>query len=197
MLGIENLQNDLIRVTSSLQEKDGRYYAVLQYKDNQGKKQYKWKATKVKAEKGNKRNAQRIAEDIRQQFELELNTPVHKKETEILFGDYMLQWLETHKHNIEPSTYSSYEGRTKRTAKYFNELGIKLKELKTSDLKKYYNKLQQEKHNGKEIKYQTIKRYHANIHKALEDAIQLDLIQINLTKIKKNNILRLIIIKSN
>ena len=44
-----------IKVTVSTQEKDGKYYAVLQYKDESGKKQYKWKATKIKAEKGNKK----------------------------------------------------------------------------------------------------------------------------------------------
>ena len=58
-----NLYTDpVIRVTVSLQEKNGRYYAVLQYKDKNGIQDYKWRATKLKAEKGNKRNAQRIAE---------------------------------------------------------------------------------------------------------------------------------------
>lgn len=177
MLGIENLQNNIIRVTSSLQEKDGKYYAVLQYKDNKGKKQYKWKATKVKAEKGNKRNAQRIAEEIRQQFELELNTPtsVTADKSNMLFGDYMLDWLKKQKHIVETTTYSGYEHNVNKIADYFNDLGITLQELKTKHIQQFYDYLQQTYN----IKWNTVKRYHANIHKALEDAIRLELLDNN------------------
>lgn len=177
MLGIENLQNDLIRVTSSLQEKDGRYYAVLQYKDNQGKKQYKWKATKVKAKKGNKKNAQRIEKEIRQQFELELNTPKSAiaDKSNTLFGDYMLEWLKKQKSQVELTTYSGYEHNVNKIADYFNDLGITLQELKTKHIQQFYDYLQQTYN----IKWNTVKRYHANIHKALEDAIRLELIDNN------------------
>lgn len=189
-MNITDNQNK-INVTVSVQEKDGKFYAVLQYKDENGKKQYKWKATKIKAEKGNKREANRKAEEIRQQFEIELNAPKllapTTNGTDILFADYLLEWLETKKGNIEITTYSGYERNVKRISNYFRELGIKLNELKTSHLKAYYNKLQQTKYRGKPLKYKTIRRYHANIHKALEDAIQLELIDINpASKIEHN-----------
>lgn len=168
-----------INVTVSVQEKDGKYYAVLQYKDENGKKQYKWKATKVKAEKGNKRDANRKAEEIRQQFEIEINTPitiaVATNNNDILFGKYMLDWLERHKHNIELSTNDGYERNVKKTAEYFNNLEITLQELKTKHIQTYYEHLQATKN----LKWNTIKRYHANIHKALEDAIRLELIDNN------------------
>lgn len=94
-MGIANnlYTNPQIRVTVSLQEKDGRYYAVMQFKDKNGKQQYVWRATKVEAEKGNKRKAERVAEEIRQQFELELNTPttIIADKSNMLFGDYMLE----------------------------------------------------------------------------------------------------------
>ena len=168
-----------INVTVSVQEKQGRYYAVLQWKDRNGKKQYQWKATKVKAEKGNKREANRKAEEIRLQFEIELNAPKVLAPTtnngNILFGNYMLDWLEKHKHNIELSTNDGYERNVKRTAEYFNDLGITLQELKTKHIQTYYEHLQATKN----LKWNTIKRYHANIHKALEDAIRLELIDNN------------------
>ncbi len=168
-----------IKVTASTQEKDGKYYAVLQYKDENGKKQYKWKATKIKAEKGNKREANRKAEEIRLQFEIELNAPttiaVVTNNNDILFGNYMLDWLEKHKHNIELSTNDGYERNVKKTAEYFNNLGITLQELKTKHIQTYYEHLQATKN----LKWNTIKRYHANIHKALEDAIRLELIDNN------------------
>lgn len=179
MLGIENLQNDPIRVTVSTPVKSGRYYAVLKYKDRNGKKQQKWVATKIKAEKGNKKKAQQKAEEIRQQFELELNTPatiaVETNNSNILFGNYMLDWLEKHKHNIELSTNGGYEGNVKRTASYFNDLGITLQELRTKHIQEYYDHLQATRN----LKWNTIKRYHANIRKALEDAIILELIDNN------------------
>ena len=169
--------NTEIGVTVSLQEKDGRYYAVMQYKDRNGKQQYRWKATRVKAEKGNKRKAERIAEQIRQQFETELNTPDSEiaDKANILFGNYMLEWLEKQKSQVELTTYSGYEHNVKKSAEYFNNQKITLQELKTKHIQQFYDYLQQTEH----IKYNTVKRYHANIHKALEDAIRMELIDNN------------------
>lgn len=178
-MGITNnlYPNTEIGVTVSLQEKDGKYYAVMQYKDQNGKQQYKWRATKQKVEKGNKRNAQRIAEQIRQQFETELNTPesIVADKSNILFGNYMLEWLEKQKSQVELTTYSGYEHNVKKSAEYFNNKKITLQELKTKHIQQFYDHLQQTEH----IKYNTVKRYHANIHKALEDAIRLELIDNN------------------
>lgn len=185
MLGIENLQNDPIRVTVSPQVKNGKYYAVMQYKDKNGQKQYVWRATKIKVEKGTKKKVQQKIEEIRQQFEQELNAPIvaditATDNTSILFEDYMLEWLEKHKHFIDITTYSGYEHKVNKTAEYFNSKKITLKELKGSHLQEFYDSLATtEQPNGKYLKPNTIKRYHSTIHKALEDAIRLDLIDTN------------------
>ena len=50
-----------------------------------------------------------------------------------------------------------------------------MQELKTKHIQTYYEHLQATKN----LKWNTIKRYHANIHKALEDAIRLELIDNN------------------
>lgn len=177
MLGIENLQKEPIKVTVSTQVKNGRFYAVLQWKDRNGKKQYKWISTKLK-EKGNKNNAKRIAEEIRRQFEIELNAPPILKvlaNDKVLFGDYMLEWLKKQKSQVELTTYSGYEHNVKKTAEYFNNLGITLQELKTKHIQQFYDHLQQ----TDKLKYNTVKRYHANIHTALEEAIRMELIDNN------------------
>lgn len=155
-----NLQSSYIKVTVSIQGKGKKYYqAYLQYKEN-GQQKYKTKTTGIPVNGGSKKLAKEKAEEIRQQFELEINAPETSAEekAKLLFGDYMLQWLETQKPNIQDTTYSGYERNVKRTSKYFNDLGITLKDLKTSDLQKYYNYLQQPDKNGKSIKYNTIKR---------------------------------------
>ena len=186
-----NLQSSYIKVTVSIQGTGKKYYqAYLQYKEN-GQQKYKTKTTGIPVNGGSKKLAKEKAEEIRQQFELEINAPETSAEEKekLLFGDYMLQWLETQKPNIQNTTYSGYERNVKRTAEYFNNLGITLKNLKTSDIQKYYNYLQKPDKNGKSIKYNTIKRYHANIHKSLEDAIQLELIETNpASKIKHKKI---------
>lgn len=178
MLGIENLQKEFTKVTGSPQVKNGRYYAVLQYKDENGNKKYKWIRTELKAEKGNKNNAKRITEEIRRQFEIDLNAPPLLKvlaNDKVLFGDYMLDWLKKQKSRVELTTYSGYERNVKRIAEYFNNLSITLQELRTKHIQEFYDYLQQ----TYDIKGTTIKRYHANIHKALEDAIRLELVETN------------------
>ena len=177
MLGIENLQSDPIRVTVSQQVKNGKYYAVLQWKDKNNKKCQKWLTLKMKAEKGNKREAKRKAEEIKHQFALELNTPtsVTANKSNILFGDYMLEWLKKQKSQVELTTYSGYEHNVNKIADYFNDLGITLQKLKTKHIQEFYDYLQ----TTYNIKWNTVKRYHANIHKALEDAIRLELIDNN------------------
>ena len=58
----------MIVVTVSLQEKNGIYQAVLNYKDNEGKRKQKWVSTKLKI-RGNKKIALAKAEEIRVNFE--------------------------------------------------------------------------------------------------------------------------------
>lgn len=178
-MGIANnlYTNPQIRVTVSIHQKGKNYQAIMQYKDRNGKQRYVSKTTKVKAEKGNKRKAERVAEEIRQQFELELNTPttITADKSNVLFGDYMLEWLKKQKSQVELTTYSGYEYKVKKIAEYFNNLGITLQELKTRHIQQFYDHLQQTEN----LKYNTVKRYHANIHKALEEAIRMELIDNN------------------
>ena len=55
-------------VTVSLQEKNGIYHAVINYKDDEGKRKQKWISTKLKV-RGNKKQAQIKAEELRLNYE--------------------------------------------------------------------------------------------------------------------------------
>lgn len=53
---------------------------------------------------------------------------------DMLFGDYLAQWIEMAKPNLQISTYSSYKGKIKHIAPYFNERGITLQSISPMDI---------------------------------------------------------------
>ena len=113
-------------VAGHLQEKNGNFYIVLSYKDHTGKRKTKWQKTGLPV-KGNKKKAEQLLMEARRNF-----IPESAPDPDnILFADFMLQWLEIVKPNIAITTYSSYSGiTTKIIAPYFRKKGILLRELK-------------------------------------------------------------------
>lgn len=165
-------------VTVSLQEKNGVYQAVINYKDENGKRKQKWLSTKLKV-KGNKRQAQAKAEELRLEFENELNTKQMEKnnivKTNILFIDFLKDWLNIVKQTIEPSTYTSYEQLVNdRITKYFTNNKIKLTDIQAIDIQEYYNHLF-----SKGLSANTVIHHHAIIRKALDYAFKMDVIPNN------------------
>ncbi len=63
----------MINVTVSLQEKREIYQAVMQYTDINGKQQQKWKSTKVRIIKGQKKQLKKQAEEMLKHLEKILN----------------------------------------------------------------------------------------------------------------------------
>lgn len=165
-------------VTVSLQEKNGFYHAVVNYKDDNGKRKQKWFSTKLKV-RGNKKQAQAKAEEIRQEFENELNSLKNRKnntvKTDILFLDFLNEWLKVIKKTIEPSTYNSYEQIVNdRITKYFTKNKIKLVEIQALDIQEYYNNLFSDG-----LSANTVIHHHAVIRKALDYAYKMDIIPNN------------------
>ena len=88
-----------------------------------------------------------------------------ESENKVLFGNYLIDWLETIKNTIEPNTYMGYKNKINhKIAPYFNKKGIALQDLTENDIQEYYNE------ELKRVKANTIIRYHANIRKCLEYA---------------------------
>lgn len=131
----ENLQVNKVSV-SCLQVRNGIYQAVLEYYDENGKRHLPWRSTGLK-ERGNKKQALIVAEQLKEKLEKELQLKtldnVETKSntnntTDILFIEYLFYWLKIVQHTIESSTFTSYRQISNNHIKqYFTENPIKLK----------------------------------------------------------------------
>ena len=163
----------MIDVTGSLQIKNKIYQAVLSYKqDNKWKT--KWVSTKIPAIKGNKKLANAKLEEIKKQFQEEINSDNIDNE-DILFIDYMKNWLKMISSSVEPTTLNGYKGVVNgRMTDYFQNKKITLQNIKPKHIQEFYQYLLDEGLSGN-----TVKHYHANIRKALQYAMKTDIILSN------------------
>jgi integrase len=163
----------MIDVTGSLQIKNNKYQAVLSYKqDNKWKT--KWVSTKIPAVKGNKKLANAKLDEIKKQFQEEINSN-HIDNDEILFIDYMKKWLKMIKASVEETTYNGYQGVVNgRLSDYFKDKKITLQDIKPKHIQDFYQYLLDDGLSGN-----TVKHYHANIRKALQYAMKTDIILSN------------------
>lgn len=166
-------------ITGSLQKKKGLYYAVLNLYDDYGKRKPKWIPTGYTI-KGNKKKAEEKLEQFKIEYEqkskIQLRNPnIYDKYKNILFCDYMLEWLEKQKGKVEQTTYIGYEQVIKgRLYKYFKTKKIKLVDLKPKHIQDFFDLLFAEGLSGN-----TVKHYRANISKALKSAVITEIIDSN------------------
>lgn len=161
-------------LSGSLQIKNKMYYGVLSVKDENGKNKTKWVSLKVPALKGNKRKAEAELKRAIADYE----STEHTIHTDILFCDYLQQWLESHKSNIERISYEGYKIYiNKHLYPYYNDLGVKLFDLKPLHIQNYYT-LKQKK-NGANLSANTLKKHHAVVRKCLQHALQMNLLLYN------------------
>ncbi len=164
-------------ITAYLTIKNKTFYTVLTYYV-EGIRKLKWVSTGIK-ENESKRKAEKKLIQIRDEFKEKLETITETKtedtKVKITFADFMIKWLDMIKHQVEESTYTGYkrqiEGRLK---KYFTEHPILLGDLKPVHILDFYNSLYAEG-----LKGNTVVKYYANIRKALDYAVQTDLILSN------------------
>lgn len=97
-----------------------------------------------------------------------------EQNNDLLFGDYLMQWVEIAKPNLQLSTYGSYKAKIKHMAPYFNERGITLNTITPTDIQTYYAWLMD---HGKSI--QSCTHAHVIIRRALEIAYRTDRIPVN------------------
>jgi len=157
-------------VAGHLQIKNGIFYTVLSYVDEKGKRKTKWTSTGLPV-KGNKKRAEAILHEARKSFAANF-IPVKKEE--MLFADYLDQWLEMAKSSVSTITYSSYSQMIKGIiAPYFRKKRTTLIGLQPKDLQDFYT-LQL-----KRVKANSVIHYHVVIHRALKYAFKTDLITVN------------------
>ena len=181
-----------------IRDKKGYYYAVIVYKNAQGKRKEKWFPTKLPI-RGNKKKAEAIADQILEEFEIpaedlclkEKSTKLGKncianatlddltqsQVANLLFSDYIIKYLpltRKRRRKIEDTTYSGYEANVKSVvAPYFAKKKIKLKDLTAKDIQDFYDK-QLER-----VKPNSVIRYHAIIRLSLCHARKMRYIKEN------------------
>ena len=155
-------------VAGHLTLKNGRYYAVLNYRNAGGQRKTKWISLGL-PEKGNKRKAE--AELARLRAEFEPPKEVGDLSSDMLFADYLLEWLEIAKGRLAVATYSSYAAMIKKPiGPYFRQRNLTLRELEARHLQMFYSEM------FRKVKPNTVIHYHAIIHSALKYAVKTDML---------------------
>ena len=155
-------------VAGHLTLKNGRYYAVLNYIDAEGQRKTKWISLGL-SEKGNKRKAE--AELARIRAEFEPPKEVGDLSSDMLFADYLLEWLEIAKGRLAVATYSSYATMiNKPIGPYFRKKNLTLRNLEARHLQMFYSEML------RKVKANTVIHYHAIIHSALKYAVKTDML---------------------
>ena len=165
-----------MNITANLFIRRGLYYVILNYRDNNNKRKQKWIPTGLTEKGNNKRLVNQKLIEVQQNYKkyLPSECSFETNEAEKYFEIFLDEWLEGYKHKIEENTYCSYKTVVTKVSEYFKEKNIKLKDLKPYHIQKFYDYLY-----NKGLGGNTILHYHANIRKALDTAMKLDIIPTN------------------
>ena len=165
-----------MNIKANLFIQHGLYYVILSYKDTCNKRKQKWIPTGISEKGNNKRLANQKLDEIRANYKdyLPSEYQLDMDEANKYFEIYLREWLESYKHKIEENTYYSYDTAITKTTEFFDGKEIKLKDLKPAHIQQFYDYLYK-----KGLKGNSVLHYHANIRKALDTAVKLDIIPSN------------------
>lgn len=173
-------------VAGHLSRKNGKYYTVINYYIN-GKRKEIWEKTGIEAAAGNKKKAEAVLMERRMNFivpgsDIQLLTATTDEAANMLFADFMLQWLEIKRNEIRINTYAGYQRNIKNViAPYFKEREIRLSELTPKHISDFYALIFRKGNSAG-----TVRSYHAVMHAALKYAVLMDIILRNpMDKIEK------------
>ena len=157
-----------------LQVKNGYYYIVLNYTDSKGVRKQPWFSTGL-PEKNNKKRAEKMLMEMRRSFVIPDEEGIYGDiSPNMLFADYMEVWLEIVRGSVEKTTFSSYTQMVKKKiVPYFRDLGVTLGGLEAKHIQRFYL------YELRNVSANTVIHEHANIHKALQYAVRMNLIQYN------------------
>ncbi|MFR1178863.1 MAG: site-specific integrase [Bacilli bacterium] len=121
-------------MTGCLKIKNDTFYAVLNLKEG-GKYKQKWVSTKLKV-KGNKYKAMDFLNKLMIEYE---EKEAATDPSDILFTDYLIQWLEKKKNKVETVTFEGYKTLIdNHIYPYFGKKKFKLSEIKPSHIADFY-----------------------------------------------------------
>ena len=150
-------------MTGSLQIKKNKYYAVLNFKDQTGKRIQKWIGLELPV-KGNKRRAEAMLNQLLIDYQgIESAEPMHT-----LLSQHIAAWIESNRVNITVTTYDHYVHILQRHIKpYFDQRRITLSGVTPGDLEDYYA---QKIKDG--LSPNSVIKHHAIIRSALQWAVK-------------------------
>lgn len=135
----------------SLQEKNGKYYAVFRLKN--GKQ--KWINLNISTVRGNKRKAEQALQAVLLDYENNTNS-----NSDILFTDFLSNWLNDEiKDVIKPSTYETYSVTVnKKIIPYFEKKQYTLIDIKPRDITEFLKYLKlYGKNNNSGLSYKSVR----------------------------------------
>ena len=170
-----------MKLRANIIEKRGTLQVIVSYKDSNGKIRQKWKDTKLK-KKGNKKRAEKIRDEFLLELESQLAMECKCANPDLLFYDYLLNYLEVSKKQVAFNTYVGYKHYVhNRIYKFFYPKKIKLNRLKPYHLQDFYQYMLND-----DCTANTVIHYHAFIRKALQEAVITELISTNVAdKVRK------------
>lgn len=158
-------------VSGSLTIKKGYYYVVLTWVDGKEERHRKWIATGL-PQKGNKRKAMEELTRLKNTFEPP--KAVQDLSLDMLFTDYLRQWLDIVKVRVKIATYSSYQDMTENIIiPYFEKKGLRLREVEARHIQQFYSE------KLKTVSANSVIHYHAIIYQALKYALKTDMVTQN------------------
>lgn len=157
-------------MTGSLQEKNGKFYAVLNFKKQDGTRAQKWINLNLSV-RGNKRNAEAMLRDLLVQYQgIESIEPIS-----MLLAQHIANWIEYDRPHITVTTYNQYVNMlTIHIAPYFNSRGITVGSVTPGDLEDYYRFKVAEG-----LSPNTVIKHHAVIRSSLQWAMKHQYIKYN------------------
>ena len=175
-------------ITGSVQINKGYYFIVFNMYNEYGKRKPEWHSTGLKVDNNERKNNQirkqaekmlneeLVRVNAENSFSNKLNTIAkNSKYSNMLFSDYMLEWLENMKPKVVQSTYIGYEQVVKgRLCPYFKSKKIKLIDLRPKDIQNFINYLYKQR-----LKGSTIAHYTSNMNTALKEAVIAEIIPSN------------------
>lgn len=161
-------------VTGSLAERNGRYTAVLNLYDKDGKRRQKSVALGIPV-KGNKRKARARLEELKREYGSGVYEPETPQEESTLFADFLREWLKVTAPTIERATYQSYKGLIDaRLDTFFRERRLRLRDLEPKHIRELHQSIFDDGCNAN-----TVIHYHAVVRKALQYAVKNGLVTEN------------------
>lgn len=161
-------------ITGSLSERNGKFTAILNLYDENGKRKQKSIALGIPV-KGNKRKAQAMLEELKREYSgADVKLAQAKAESPLL-ADFLKDWLKITAPTIERTTYQSYESMiTARLEPFFRERRLRLTDIEPRHIRELHESIFKDGCNAN-----TVIHYHAVVRKALQYAVKNELLSEN------------------